>query len=212
MNHATKEKEADAINSFPSLTASECDSHYCHKCKKTLPIEKFRTQKNRNPSSPCRDCQRKRTLAHTREKFGHAPMEENKKCPLYLGVVIAEDVLSGLFDDILRMPFGNPGYDFICGKGHKIDVKSACLTQGNRGSYWLFNIKKNTTPAYFLCLAFDSRESLRPSHVWLIPGECVNEKTGLSISNGTRSLLKWKPYEKPLDKVTAGCDILRGAA
>jgi hypothetical protein len=138
-------------------------------------------------------------------------MELKKDCALYLGVHIAERILSNFFDTIKRMPYGNPGYDFICGRGFKIDVKSSTLRKGNRteNMTWSFRIFRNTTADYFLCIGFDNRKDLTPMRVWLIPGDKVNHLKGLGISNCTEALRRWSKYEKPLDKVITCCNVLR---
>ena len=51
------------------------------------------------------------------------PMNKNKECSSYMGD-IAERILPHIFEDeVTRMPYGNIGYDFLCGKGYKNDVK-----------------------------------------------------------------------------------------
>ncbi len=142
------------------------------------------------------------------------PMSENPACPTYLGIHIAERLLSQFFDRIDRMPMNNPGFDFVCGKGFKIDVKSACLyhPKSNRKPSWHYNIAHNTIADYFLCIAFDDREKLNPVHVWLIPGPFVGHLGSLLIKDTPHGLAKFSQYEKPLDKVITCCNQLRGAA
>ena len=60
-----------------------------------------------------------------REKRGYQSMYENKDCASYLGIVIGERLIRHLFNDVEVMPPGNMGFDFICNKGKKIDVKSS---------------------------------------------------------------------------------------
>lgn len=93
------------------------------------------------------------------------PMSENKDCTLYLGIHIAERLLSKIFKDIKRMNCNNRGYDFICKMGFKIDVKSSVLNKKN--NCWQFGISYNHIADYFLLLAFDNRECLNPLHIWL---------------------------------------------
>jgi hypothetical protein len=138
------------------------------------------------------------------------PLSEATETGVYLGVHIAERVLSRFFDNIKRMPYGNPGYDFSCGRGFSIDSKCSCIRHPvGRSPNWQFQIRKNDTADYFLCLAFDNRESLEPQHVWLIPGNVVCHLTGLTISNIPSSLAKWSKYERPLDRVEKCCAELR---
>lgn len=131
----------------------------------------------------------------------------NPDCAIFLGVVVAERVLSKVFKNVERMRQGNPGYDFICGKGFKIDVKSSCFDK-KRGS-WRFRIDRNQEANYFLCLAFDNRKDLKPQHLWLIPSKVVNHLTGATISRS--KLEKWAQYEltDKIDEVVACCDTLK---
>ena len=128
----------------------------------------------------------------------------NKYCSNYLGIVIAEQVLSKVFKNVQVMPYGNKNYDFICEKGYKIDVKSACLS---KNKYWSFGINKNKIPDYFLCLAFDNRINLNPLYLWLIPGLLINNKTRDSIQMSTLS--KWDKYKLDINKVIKCCKIQR---
>lgn len=139
------------------------------------------------------------------------PMSENKECASYLGIYVTERALSKFFDHIERMPYSNPGFDYICGRGFKIDVKSACLqvSNGIPGRVWGFRIKHNKVADYFLCVAFDNRESLAPQHIWLIPGKIVNDHIGIYIANNPKSLARWSKYEQPLERVVSCCDKIR---
>jgi len=137
------------------------------------------------------------------------PMSKNENCSSYLGIHIAEQALSMFFDTIIRMPTNHIGYDFLCGKGFKIDVKSACryAHPQRKTDCWYFNINRNKITNYFLCLGFDNRKSLNPEHVWLIPSHIVNNKRAFQISES--KLPKWSQYEKPLDKVIACCNQMK---
>jgi hypothetical protein len=135
-------------------------------------------------------------------------MSEAPDCAAYLGD-ISEKALSKLFDNIQRMPYGFPGYDFICGRGFKIDAKGRCLVSSNGKTRWVFQVRRNTIPDYFLLLAFDNRHDLTPMHVWLVPGNKINDHISVSISNSPRILAKWSEFEKPLDKVIACCNEMR---
>ena len=131
----------------------------------------------------------------------------NPKCSVYLGVYVAERILADVFNNVERMPNGNTGFDFICGKGYKIDVKSACL--GEKSNHWQFQIRQNTIADYFLLLAFDNRNDLNPVHLWLIPGHVLNHQKGTSIAVST--LDRWSEYEltDKLDKVIKCCNTKR---
>ncbi len=146
------------------------------------------------------------------------PMHINKDCSLYLGVYWAETILSKIYENVQIMPINNPGYDFICKNGYKIDVKSSCLGIENR---WVFSIKKNKIADFFLLIAFDNRESKKPEHIWLIKNnECIiterksyplNEKRLVTIHNTEISLFNYKPYEQTtkLEKAINYCNTLR---
>lgn len=149
--------------------------------------------------------------ASCRERYykqGGKPMGINKSCPVFLGVYIAERILSNVFKDVETMPYGNTGFDFVCNKGKKIDVKSACVTKhGMHKGSWSFGIRKNPTADFFLCLAFDNRDELTPLHMWLIPSEKINHLTTAGISKST--ILKWDEYKLNIDAVTNCCETMK---
>ena len=136
---------------------------------------------------------------------GHGLKPLNKLSSNYLGITCAEKVLEKVFKNIEKMPFGNPGYDFICNNGFLVDSKSACKNKQNE---WHFVINKNKTADYFALLAFDNRESINPLYFWLIPGNIVNDKITISISKST--INKWDEYKQSINKVIKCCDILKG--
>jgi hypothetical protein len=175
-----------------------------------------------NGSWECVECGRERTRAYYKKHPGRSTeyyhrigksraMSEAKDCSNYLGIVVAERVLVGFFDHIQRMPNNNPGYDYICGKGFKIDVKSSCLNTdaGHRVQRWVFHTCKNEIADYFLCLAFDDRENLEPKHVWLVPSSDVHEQFKFSVMNNERGIAKWSQHERSLDRVIACCDKIK---
>lgn len=160
----------------------------------------------------CRNCNNEQSREYSleyRHRTGRQKsMSENRDCPAFLGVYVAERVLSHVFKNVVQMPYGNPGYDFICGGGYKIDAKSSCRRRRpHRSDQWIFTINKNQIAEYFLCLAFDTRESMNPEKMWLIPAEKINNKSGAAISEST--LLKWDEYELDMDDVVSCCNILR---
>ena len=179
----------------------------CIKCNRTLPITSFGLHKTSRGGrlAKCRSC---RSISE-----GHTPLRYAKNSASYLGVYIAERALSRFFDNIQRMPICNRGFDFICGKGYKIDVKSSCRRIRNgRNDSWLFHIGKNTIADYFLCLAFDNRDMLNPEHVWLIPSSEVNSNITLSIFENPTSLAKYNRFERDLEKVNICCNEMVGRA
>lgn len=141
-------------------------------------------------------------------KRGVLPFSENRSCSSFLGVHVAEQVLFKIFKNVTKMPYGNPGYDFICNKGRKVDVKSSCTRpQYNRAPSWSFKINRNEIADYFLCIAFDNRTDLNPLHLWLIPGNTINRFSHISASEKTMS--KWNEFLLPLDNVIACCDSMK---
>jgi len=148
----------------------------------------------------------KQKTQYTRDhrKQGHRPFDENRNCSMFLGVHVAERVLSRVFKNVERMPMNNIGYDFICNHGKKIDVKSSCLWNTNR---WGFEIKHNTTADYFLCIAFDNRDDLTPMHVWLIPNNVVSHHKCATISPTT--IHKWDAYRLDISRISMCCEILK---
>ena len=147
-----------------------------------------------------------------RYKRGAKSAANNKSCSAYLGVVIAETVLSHEFPGFKRMPYGNPDYDYECPQGFLIDVKSSCRRHSENGAdYWAFATKKNKVANYFLFLAFGNREEpLIPEHIWLVPGRLVNGKTGIAITDSIKNLAKWSEYERSLKNVLECCNKLKG--
>jgi hypothetical protein len=188
-----------------------CASGRCKNCKAVYNTKQYHIRhpnKGKAQIIKCREAKPKYDWPHSsgRVRF----MSEAKDCSMYLGVYIAEKVLSNFFDTFERMPMNNPGYDYVCGKGFKIDVKSSCLNDcGKINRRWMFNIEKNKIPDYFLCLGFDNRESLEPQHIWLIPSKEINCNRTISITNVKGSLDRMMKYERSLDRVIECCNKLR---
>ena len=144
-------------------------------------------------------------------------MSENKDCSLYLGVNIAERILAHVFkkENVERMPHGHKGYDFICGKGYKVDVKSSSLLSGNG---WYFHIEHNEIAEQFLLLAFGKRpkddKNPKPMQLWLIPNDVIIRhrkfwKRGtIAIKNTPKGLREFKKYElkKGLERIIECCE------
>ena len=188
----------------------------CTRCGEEKPMSRFNIIKSGKYVgwyySMCRACQTIKTREWTHRTGKARPMAEAKDSAIYLGVYVAERALSGYFDHIQKMPYGNPGYDFICGRGFKIDVKSSCrIHTANKSDHWNFHTSHNRIADYFLCLAFDNRQSLNPEHIWLVPSEFVVSKESLVITDYPKALKTWSKYERPLDRVIACCAKLSEA-
>ena len=144
-----------------------------------------------------------------REKAGNLSMYENKDCTSYLGIVIAERLVRCLFNDVKVMPNGNPKFDFICNRGKKIDVKSACITLGNnKYPQWGFRIDYNTATDFFILVAFDDRTYLNPLHMWMIPGHILNYKSGIKIFLST--IQKWDKWKMDINDAQLCCNEMKG--
>lgn len=141
-----------------------------------------------------------------RQRIGRKSMYENKSCSQYLGVVIAERLCRHLFKDVEVMPNNHSGYDIICNKGKRIDVKAACVTfteKNKKYSRWAFRIKKNTIADFFILVAFDNRTDLNPLHLWMIPGNELNQKENRTITHST--IHKWDKWKKDIEDAKLCC-------
>ena len=191
----------------------------CRKCGTKLNAENWYPSRIKNTDYICKECHNeqgnawreanpekaKEIWTRSHRKQGQRPFYDNKECAQYLGVHVAERVLSLVFKDVKRMPMNNKGYDVICNHNKRIDIKSACLRKDGQ---WTFNIKRNTTADHFLCLAFDNREDLNPLHAWLIPGSKINHLKNASICQST--IRKWDEYSIDISKISDCCDVIRG--
>ena len=118
------------------------DTKICRVCKKEKPLSAFGKNKYSKDrlNYDCTDCRVKKNR-ESQHRNGHAlPYDKSKKCSLYLGVRVAERLLSNVFSNVTRAKINNPGYDFICGKGYKVDSKSACITRTRKYDVWGFHI------------------------------------------------------------------------
>lgn len=143
-----------------------------------------------------------------REKAGKKSMYKDKTTPQYFGIVIGEQLIRHLFKDVIVMPPNNIGFDFICNKGKKIDVKTGC-TQGIKYKHpkWNFHIRNNTTADFFICVAFDNRTDLNPLYMWLIPGYILNIQSGAQISQST--IHKWDKWKMDIDDAQMCCNEMK---
>ena len=191
----------------------------CRVCSVELNSDNWNISQRKHPNYICKSCEHEKArlwrkanhdklkVAWTKSdrKHGHRPFYENRDCPSFLGVHIAERVLSNVFKDVERMPMNNPGYDFICSKDKKIDVKSSSLWKD--GS-WGFGINHNTIADYFLCLAFDNRKDLNPLHIWLLPGSKFSHFVGAAVRPST--VHKWNKYMIHIEDILRCCNTIRG--
>lgn len=207
-------------------------SKICTGCDKLKPLTEFYESKvgKYNRHSKCKKCAREISIKYyqehqeerkkysknyqqehkdkIRQKRGCKPMSENKLCPQYLGIVIAECLIRHLFNDVEVMPNNHSGYDIICNKGKKIDVKSACITtQNSKYPRWKFHIDYNTTADYFILVAFDNLTDLNPLHLWMIPGHILSKNSGKSIRPST--IHKWSEWEHDIEAAQMCCSEMK---
>lgn len=189
----------------------------CRRCGQPLTTENWYASSQTRHDYTCKACIVKRNkqwyhnnLEKARAQKTRAnrkkwnPMDKNRRCASFLGVYVAETILSDVFDNVHRMPNNYPGFDFVCGAGYKIDVKSSCKQQDK---YWQFHVSKNKIADYFLCIAFDNRDDLTPLHLWLLHGKLVNHLMSAAIY--ISSIDKWDEFRLDVNKVIPGCNILR---
>lgn len=192
-------------------------SHECRVCGVELTNENWASSYPKNRIYICKECHGKQSRLWREVNVGKAreirtrcernhgvrSYNENETCSMFLGIHIAERVLSHVFNGVERMPMNNPGYDFICNHGKKIDVKSSCLQKNG----WSFAIKRNIIADYFLCIAFDNREDLNPLHLWLLPRNGFSHLTGVSIRLTT--IHKFNEYKLDVTKISTCCNMLK---
>lgn len=129
------------------------------------------------------------------------PMSDNPDCSSYFGNFIVENYIIQTFEDPIRMPYGNPGFDWLCKKGEKVDSKAACISQYNGGSRWEFPIRYNNIADWFILSAWDNRESLNPLHIWIfhkndiVRGRKFWRRDSFSITNTPEKLKEFEKYE-----------------
>ena len=143
-----------------------------------------------------------RVREHSHEIGKNIPIEFREDCGIYFGE-FTENLMIQTFEDANKMPYGNPGFDWTCKRGDKIDNKGACLIykQGH-SPFWEFYIGNNSIADWFILSAWDNRDSLNPLHVWafrkndLVRGRKFCDFNIFSITdNNQESLKKLEKYE-----------------
>lgn len=156
----------------------------CLKCKQWKPKSEFSKNRTRKDGLQdwCTECGREYARTY-KYRHGSKPMGKNKECASYLGCYINERILKHVMPNAVLMDNNNPGYDLICGKGYLVDAKSSTLHYPKNGSpRWSFTIYRNKTPDYFLLTAYKDRESLEICHMWLVPGDAINDKVSVTMA------------------------------
>lgn len=146
-----------------------------------------------------------------RKQCGGLLMYENKSSSQYIGIVVAERLIKHLFNDVEMMPYGFPGYDMICNKGKKINVKASTTyvaqLKNSTVNRWKFGIDYNKNCDFFLCVAFNNVIDCNPLYAWLIPAHEVNNQSGARISSST--IHKWNGWKMDLDDAQRCCDLMK---
>lgn len=126
------------------------------------------------------------------------PIKENRMDNKFIGVYIGENGITKIYEGSKRMPYNHPGYDIICQKGYKIDVKSTVLSRYNTFS---FGIQKNRTADYFALVGFNNIIELTPLHLWIIKsdenihGRQLKELGALKIIDEPQYIQEYQKYE-----------------
>lgn len=144
------------------------------------------------------------------------PKEINENCSLWFGEFISQNYVMETFENPIKMHNGNPGFDWICKKGEKIDHKGACLTYiiDANWSGWVFGIEYNNIADWFILSAWDSRDSLVPLHVWIFhKNDIIRERKfwrrdSFSITDTPKKLKELEKWEvtNRLEKLKELCD------
>lgn len=143
-------------------------------------------------------------------KGDRGPKEFNEDCASYFGD-FTENLMIQTFEGAKRMPPNNPGFDWTCKRGDKIDNKGRCLCYSNQSNWtgWRFAIEYNNIADWFILSAWDNRESKKPLHVWLFhkndlvrlgKGGCAPKvefwrRQGITITNTQDGLEKFGEFE-----------------
>lgn len=160
------------------------------------------------------------------ERGKHRSMEENKDCPVYFGVCIGEKYVSKTFDNPKMMPYGNPGYDWECKNGLKIQHEARCLcksdyaTDGTNPQFKFTHIDYNKVADVFILSGWKDRESLEPLLVLvfkkddIVRGEPFWMRNSLSITNTPKYLREFEKFEvtNRLDKLKEMCKNIKNTS
>lgn len=145
------------------------------------------------------------------------PKEDNPDCSAYFGD-FTESLMIQTFECTIRMPYGNPGYDWTCKRGDKIDNKGRCLSyRPGQSPRCKFYIGYNNIADWFILSAWDSRDNLNPLHVWafhnddIVRGRKFWRRDTFTITNTPECLKEFEKYEVTdrLYKLKELCDKLK---
>ena len=128
-------------------------------------------------------------------------MTKNKKCPQFLGISIGGHLCKHHFKDVEVMPRNRRGYDIVCNKGKKIDVKISCatFTENRKNQSFHFRIEKNKIADYFILIALDNGKDINILNLWIVPGHEVNNKSNITTS--LKTMHKWNKWKRDIKEI-----------
>lgn len=120
-----------------------------------------------------------------------------------------DNLMIHILENPIKMSTHNPGYDWICKRGYKIDNKSRCLNYTNKAPNWLFHIRCNNIADWFILYGWDNVDSSNPLRIWafhkndIVRDRKFSEFDTFSITNTPEKLKELEKYEftNKLDKL-----------
>ena len=191
--------------------------HQMRNCRHHGLTEFYWSSDKKGGNYRCLQCHREENALGKNGRYGLGPHSKQPGCPNYTGLYIAETVLSKAFS-VMEKAHPHAPYDFICGKGYKVDSKCSLLlpNQGKKASRWMFRVIRNKVPDAFCFIALQNTsdtitDSPQIAYVWLIPGDALiegrplNDRMGISVSPSTVS--KLEPFRRSdmEGKITTCC-------
>ena len=128
------------------------------------------------------------------------PKEFNEDCSIHFGD-FTENLMIQTFEDPIKMRHGNPGFDWICKEGYKIDNKGACLVYRECTSYFEFPIRCNNIADVFILSCWDNRDSLNPLNIFvfykndIVKGRKFYKFESFIITNTPKKLKELEKWE-----------------
>lgn len=192
-------------------------SHQMRNCRHHGLTEFYWSSNKGGGHYKCLECQREKNALSKNGRYGLGPYSKQPGCANYTGLYIAETVLSKAFS-IMKKAHPMDPYDFVCGKGYKIDSKCSLLVtkKGEHQPRWKFHIKKNKIPDAFCFIALWNTPNTiidlpKIAYVWLIPGDSLingrplNDRVCIQLYPSTVS--KLEPFRRSdmEGKITTCC-------
>ena len=191
--------------------------HQMRNCRHHGLTEFYWFSNKRGGGYGCLKCLKEYSKRYREGLVGLGPHSKKPGCSQYTGLYIAETVLSKAFS-VMEKAHPHAPYDFICGKGYKVDSKCSLLLphNGKKASRWMFRVKRNKVPDAFCFIALQNTidtitDSPQIAYVWLIPGDALiegrplNDRTAINVAPSTIS--KLEPFRRSdmEGKITTCC-------